>query len=113
MDRAISKIVKENNKYYIFSKDGSKKLGGPFESKEQAVKRLRQIEYFANKGSKMNLENVFHSFGEKFLPTDISRPKNGGNEGAPDLKKAAQKIDINLSENPTEPKLIGTIAGQE
>jgi hypothetical protein len=38
-------IKKEGNKYSVWSEDGKKRLGKPA-SKEQAVKRLRQVEYF-------------------------------------------------------------------
>lgn len=38
-------IVKKNNKYYLYSKDG-KKILGRFETKEDAEKREKQINYF-------------------------------------------------------------------
>jgi hypothetical protein len=44
-------IVKEAGKYHVKSEDGKKHLGGPYETKEEAMKRLRQIEWFkAHKG---------------------------------------------------------------
>jgi len=43
-------IVKENGKYHVKSEDGSKNLGGPYASKEQAEKRLKVVEYFKNAG---------------------------------------------------------------
>lgn len=47
-------IVKEKGEYCVKSEDGKKKLGGPYKTKEQAEKRLREIEYFkhANKRNK-------------------------------------------------------------
>jgi hypothetical protein len=42
-------IRKQGNKYVIYSKDGDKKLG-TYNSRKAAEKRLRQIEYFKNKG---------------------------------------------------------------
>lgn len=45
-------IVKNGTKYYVKTEDGSKTLGGPYESHEQAAKRLAQIEYFKHKKSK-------------------------------------------------------------
>jgi len=39
-------IKKEGSSYYVYSEDGSKKLGGPYGSKAAAEKRLREIEYF-------------------------------------------------------------------
>lgn len=38
-------IKKEGNKYVIYSHDLSKKLG-EYDTKDEALKRLRQIEYF-------------------------------------------------------------------
>ena len=64
----------------------------------------------------MNLDNAFQSFGEKFTPTDVSRPKNDANDGAPDQEKATQPVDVSLPDNPAgdrnEQKLVGMIAGQ-
>ena len=41
----ITKVIRqENGKYHVYSEDGSKHLGGPYSSKEQAVERIRQIE---------------------------------------------------------------------
>ena len=42
-------IRKEDGKYVIYSKDGSKKLG-EYDSEEAAKKRLRQIEFFKRQG---------------------------------------------------------------
>lgn len=115
MEKAFGKIVKKGNQWFIFSKDGKKKLGGPFSSKDAANKRLREIEHFASKGIQMNLNNIFESFGEKFSPIGVSRPKNDGNSGAPDQQKDGKPLGVNLSDNPAgdrnEQKLIGTIAG--
>lgn len=40
-----AKIVEEDGKYTVYSEDGSKRLSKPG-TKEEAVKRLRQVEYF-------------------------------------------------------------------
>ena len=37
-------VRKKNGKWYVYSHKG-KKLGGPYASRAEAVKRLRQIEY--------------------------------------------------------------------
>jgi len=47
-------ITKNKGKYYVKSeskgKDGKRKnLGGPYPSKFEAQRRLRQVEYFKNK----------------------------------------------------------------
>ena len=45
------RIVKRNGEYFVVSEDGKRNLGGPYDSREQAVKRLRQVEFFKNKES--------------------------------------------------------------
>lgn len=42
-------IVKDGSQWKVVTKDYSKTLG-TFDTKEDAVKRLRQIEYFKHKG---------------------------------------------------------------
>lgn len=45
-------IVKQDGKYYVKSEDGSKNLGGPYTSEEEAKARLAQVHYFKNQGKK-------------------------------------------------------------
>ena len=45
MFKAVAIIRHEGNKWVIYSHDGKKKLG-EYTSKQAAVKRLRQIEWF-------------------------------------------------------------------
>lgn len=45
-------IVKTPSGYVVKSEDGKHTLGGPYKTKEEADKRLQQVEYFANKGKK-------------------------------------------------------------
>jgi hypothetical protein len=56
-------IIKENGKYFVKSGDGSKNLGGPYESRKAAVKRLQQVEFFKHKnksdGGVIEKENFF------------------------------------------------------
>lgn len=44
-------IKKENGKYVLYSKDGDKKLGGPYETKEAAKEREREVQYFKHKNA--------------------------------------------------------------
>lgn len=37
--------------YLVLSHDGKKKLGGPYQTKAEALKRLRQVEFFKRKRS--------------------------------------------------------------
>jgi hypothetical protein len=39
-------IKKEDGKFYVYDESGNKRLGGPYDSRDQAIKRLRQIEFF-------------------------------------------------------------------
>jgi hypothetical protein len=38
-------IVKKNGQYHVMSEEG-KHLGGPYKTREEAEKRLAQVEYF-------------------------------------------------------------------
>jgi hypothetical protein len=39
-------IKKVKGGYQVVSESGKKNLGGPYKTKEEAQKRLRQVEYF-------------------------------------------------------------------
>ena len=39
-------IVKRKNGYYVLSEKARKNLGGPYKSRAEAAKRLRQVEFF-------------------------------------------------------------------
>ncbi len=47
--KRIAKVVKRKDGWHVLSKKG-KNLGGPYKTKAEAVKRLRQVEYFKHKG---------------------------------------------------------------
>jgi len=47
----IGRIVKQKDGYHVLSKDG-KSLGGPYQTRKEALKRLRQVEYFKHQGLK-------------------------------------------------------------
>lgn len=44
-------IRKQGGKYYVYSEKG-KKLGGPYDTKAEAEKRLGQVEYYKHKKKK-------------------------------------------------------------
>jgi hypothetical protein len=46
----LARVVHQKNGWHVLSEEG-KNLGGPYGSKEEAVKRLRQVEYFKHHGS--------------------------------------------------------------
>lgn len=62
--KAIEKILKhKKDGWHVFSEDGSKHLGGPYESKAQAVERLRQVE-----GHKKSFgERIVKAIPERFI----------------------------------------------
>jgi hypothetical protein len=49
--RGFAMIRKVKKGYRVVSETG-KNLGGPYPTKEQAVERLRQVEYFKHRGKK-------------------------------------------------------------
>ena len=49
LGRTMKTLGRGRRSYYVLSKNGKKNLGGPY-TRQGAVKRLRQVEYF--KGAK-------------------------------------------------------------
>jgi hypothetical protein len=45
-------IVKRKAGYFVISEKARKNLGGPYKTREEALKRLRQVEYFKHKGGR-------------------------------------------------------------
>ncbi|MGB9637218.1 MAG: hypothetical protein ACPLY7_00260 [Microgenomates group bacterium] len=41
-------IVKRKTGYFVLSEKTKRNLGGPYQTREEAEKRLRQVEYFKN-----------------------------------------------------------------
>lgn len=39
-------IVKKVGGYYVISKKTKRNLGGPYKTRDEALKRLRQVEFF-------------------------------------------------------------------
>ena len=42
-------ISKQKDGYYVLSEKTKKNLGGPYKTRLEAVKRLRQVEFFKHK----------------------------------------------------------------
>ncbi len=53
-----NKIVKQGDKWYVKSEDGSKNLGGPYDTEEEAKKRLQQVEYFKHNSFRAVTTNI-------------------------------------------------------
>jgi len=67
-------IQKEEDGYHVRSKKG-KNLGGPYESKQQAEKRLKQVEYFKHVNEenlllRERLKNKFFKITEEIVNKD-------------------------------------------
>jgi hypothetical protein len=45
-------ITKQKDGYHVISEKTKKNLGGPYKTREEALKRLRQVEYFKHQGGK-------------------------------------------------------------
>jgi hypothetical protein len=43
-------IVKRKAGYFVLSEKSKRNMGGPYKSREEAVRRLRQVEYFKRLG---------------------------------------------------------------
>ena len=57
--RDVEKVIKhEKDGWHVYSEDQSKHLGGPYDSKEQAVTRLRQVEGHKEKSLAAKLHGI-------------------------------------------------------
>lgn len=45
-------ITKKKDGYYVLSKKAKRNLGGPYKTRSEAVKRLRQVEFFKHRQTK-------------------------------------------------------------
>ena len=45
-------IVKRKNGYYVLSEKTRRNLGGPYKTRDEAVKRLGQVEFFKHRGGR-------------------------------------------------------------
>ena len=45
-------IVKRKEGYFVLSEKTRRNLGGPYKTRTEALKRLRQVEYFKHQGGK-------------------------------------------------------------
>lgn len=48
-----NKKVKKDGKWYVYSEDGEKKLGGPYDTEKEADERLKQVEHFKQKKNEL------------------------------------------------------------
>ncbi|MCX8008505.1 MAG: hypothetical protein N3A54_02240 [Patescibacteria group bacterium] len=69
-------IVKRDGKYYLYSKDGSRKLGGPYRSRKQALKRERQVQYFKHLNEANAPQDYYYYYGWIAPSGRLILPKN-------------------------------------
>ncbi len=43
-------IVKKKDGYHVLSEKTQRNLGGPYKTRDEALKRLRQVEFFKHRG---------------------------------------------------------------
>ena len=60
-------IVKKKDGYHVVSEKG-KNLGGPYTTKAQAVKRLKQVEHFKDKNRHCLGNSLTHFHARIFKP---------------------------------------------
>jgi hypothetical protein len=68
----VQEVIKhEEDGWHLYSKDGTKHLGGPYASEEEAKKREAQVEYFKHKG-----EGGFSLEDALLMRRPLTRPAN-------------------------------------
>lgn len=73
----LAKIVKRKDGYYVLSEKG-RNLGGPYSTREEAEKRLRQVEYFKHKKGYRITWQELQRIGEEiidYIITDNPHPE--------------------------------------
>ena len=106
MEKTTAIIKKVGSKYCVFSEDGTKNLGCS-DSREGAVERLRQVEYFKHKDTAMSYDEVF----ERLSIADM-KPESVGTPSNTPSATPHQAVDItSIPENKDVIQIMGTIAG--
>jgi hypothetical protein len=107
MQKTEAKIRKVGNRFCVFSKDGSRKFGC-FSSRELAVKRLQQIEYFKQtKGT----EDMNNEYNDAF--TNMAKALRIGEDADPEVLGTAPESHPRQINVRSTLGLNGTIAGQK
>ena len=88
MEQTQAYIKHENGKWVIYSEKG-KKLG-TYNTKQEAIKRLKSIEYWKHQKSSLQ-ENA----DMKFTPDPVNKPANGPTKSG-DYKKYDVKLPVSL-----------------
>jgi hypothetical protein len=107
MDKANAIIRKVGDQYCVFSEDGTKKLGCS-NTREEAIQRLQQVEYFKHKGkSDMSYDEFFDNLSiADMKPESVNIPSN--------IPHGEPHQSVNIQDQPlakTVSAPLGTIAG--
>ena len=70
--RLREKVIHKKDGWYVESSEG-KNLGGPFKTKDSAVKRLRQVEYFKNKKESKSVEERLENIKDLPFEEDVKK----------------------------------------
>lgn len=97
--KITSKVVKKDDGWHVMSEEG-KNLGGPYDSKEKADKRLRQVEYFKHQGSLS--KKALSPEEEKRIREEREKrfQEKEKQMGIKDHKKEADKVCYDCQTNP-------------
>jgi hypothetical protein len=71
-------VIEENGKWYVYNKDGTKKLSKGYPSKKLADKRLREIEWY--KSQNAHYELAYLDGEELFFTSAVSKWEESENE---------------------------------
>ena len=97
-------VRKEDDGYHVRSKKG-KNLGGPYSSKEQAEKRLKQVEYFKHMKEDQDLllreklKNKFFQISEEIVNADNKGKLTSSRQASRD-KIASKLKDVKVVKGP-------------
>lgn len=87
-----ARVVHQKDGWHVLSEKG-KNLGGPYGSKEEAVKRLRQVEYFKHQGSQ-------RPFSKKEAAEVLIDPYQTLTEQVSNMRSRMDAVKERLSSNP-------------
>ena len=114
MDKTTAIIRKVGSQFCIFSESGNKRLGC-YKTKEAAIKRLKQIEFFKNKGSDMSenkpfedkFEEAMSKFGEELVEgSELEDDPSPGNTNYSKEPKKNLKPGKQLPDDPADRKSV-------
>lgn len=80
-------LKQESDGWHVYSEDGEKHLGGPYDSKREAVNRLRQVEHFKEDGMTVDWTAYYRSMIAE--PTRLDEEPRALTPAPPTAEEAA------------------------